>query len=271
MVGLFEQEELTTFDHQRARVGAILGLLLGLAYGLIASTINSLVMWGIPIRSDPGNVLVSMALSGMGMLVAGYVTARPQASLRGIISGALLMALFQTGLSIFNMGGTAVQRAGVIFVLFTLFLPLTVLFLIITALLRLGVNEYMDAVSYTGPTRLHRLLRLGGGLVVVLLLIANFSQFRESEKEALRHVHAAIQAGLSNEPLPSSLRQVSNFHERSVPGYALEASSDISRDSSIGASSAEQYVQVTATFDNGFVLYCIFGQSLGEPLCRDQQ
>ncbi len=271
MVALFEPETLTTFDHRRARVGATLGLLLGIAYGLIASTINAIVLWGIPLQFDLGSLLVNTLVSGVSMMVAGYVTAQPHASLRGVIFGALLMALVQTALSIFNMDGTAIQRAGLIFVLFTLFLPLTVLFLVVTVLLRLGANEYMDAMSYTGPTRVQRLARLGGGVVVVLLVIAGFSQFQDDEKEALRQVHTAIQAGLENTgPLPGTLKPIDNFRARAVPGYSLEISTDLTSDRSLGGASAERYVQVTATFDNGLVMYCLFGQALGEPICREQ-
>ncbi|OGO50477.1 MAG: hypothetical protein A2W37_11615 [Chloroflexi bacterium RBG_16_63_12] len=83
-------------------------------------------------------------------MAAGYITAWPQSSLKGILGGAGAIALFGVVRSLINQAGEAESFFRTVLVLIPSFLPSAAFSLPITALLRLGVNWYGDAMSYTG-------------------------------------------------------------------------------------------------------------------------
>jgi hypothetical protein len=259
-------------DHERGLLGARLGLGLGAAYGLVAGSVNAVVLWGVPIRVEPGDVAMNMITSGLSSMLAGYITARPHSSLRGVISGALAAALFQTGLAFFNLGGDALQRVGVSFILVTLFLPLAALFLVITSLLRLGSNWYEEALSYTGRPRLRRMARLWLGVAVLAAIAGSTAQLGEDEQAALRQIHAMLQQALTadDQALPDPLRSIDEFRDRASQAYLLSASTDFSADASITGSTSERYVNVEVAFESGLTIHCTVGQTLGQPVCSER-
>jgi hypothetical protein len=160
--GPFISEGAAMSDRERGMIGAWLGLCIGAVYGLISTTINAIVLWGVPVRLDFGAVVWSVIFSGIGLAVAGYITGYSHSSVKGVVLGALAIAVFQVLLSFFNQSGGAVERFGVSIVLLVFLLPLAALLLMITVVLRIGVNWHEEAISHTGRPRLIRLARVWG-------------------------------------------------------------------------------------------------------------
>lgn len=258
-------------DRERGMLGAWLGLVMGAIYGVVATCINAVILWGLPMRLDAGDIFVNVAVSGLGMAAAGFVTAWPYSSLRGVLLGALAAAAVLTFQGFLNQDGGIVQRIGTSYVLFVFFLPLAALLLSITAVLRVGVNWLEQANHQTGRPRLLQMARTWGAAVLVAAVVGSFAQLTQDEQAAVRKVHAILQQGLSaSEKLPPSLAGIDEFRQRAVPTYTLEAGTSSSTDTSIAGSTAEQYVQVTARFTNGLVVQCITGSTLGQVLCSEQ-
>src|SRR5574341_2035568 len=94
-------------DRTRRMSGAVLGLALGLLYGLVSGYVNSIVMAGVPLRVDTPAILANAIFTGLGALAAGYITAWPQSSLKGILGGAGAIARFGVIRALINQAGEA--------------------------------------------------------------------------------------------------------------------------------------------------------------------
>jgi hypothetical protein len=262
------------FDRNRRFVGGVIGLVLGLVYGLIDGAINTIVLWGIPLRVNPTSIVFGALLAGLGALVAGFITAWPRSSVKGILIGGVAIALFGVIRALVSQPGGALEYLGVGVILVSLFLPAVALALPITGLMRLAVNWYEDAVGYTGRARTVRLARVWAGLVVLGLAAGSFSQMSPDEQAALRQVNDAIRAGLaarSAAEVPAALKSIRDFPARAGERYVLSQQVDTSRDLSIAGSAAVTTVTVDVQFDNGLRLECLAGPTLSQPLCAEAE
>lgn len=260
-------------DRSRRIAGAGLGLALGLLYGLVSGYLNSIVMAGVPLRVDTPAILADAIFAGLGALAAGYITAWPQSSLKGILGGAGAIALFGVVRSLINQAGEAENFFRAVLVLIPSFLPSAAFSLPITALLRLGVNWYGDAMSYTGRPRLLRLGRLGLGVLVLGVFAGSFAQMTPDEQAAVRQVNAMLKNGLaasSDVARPSPLQAIDNFHARASQHYTLAGHSQTEVDFTIAGSAAVQMIAVDVLFDNGFHFTCRVGHSLAQPFCKEE-
>lgn len=256
-------------DHQRGMVGAWLGLLLGGVYGLVSSVINAIVLPDLPIYVDPSQVIFSIVTSGLAMLAAGYITARPHSSLRGVLIGAVAMAAFQIAMAMFNnQSGGLTQQFGVSYVLFIFFLPLAALLVGFTAILRLGVNWHYEGLAEKGTDRLRLLAQAWGGAVLVAVLVGSFAQYSAEEKEALGKVNNIIQRNLTAVDAKGPLASVDDFANRAVSEYTLSAFTGGMADET--GTTQEQFTSVTARFANGFTVRCLTGRTLGQIICEER-
>ncbi len=156
-------------------------------------------------------------------------------------------------------------------VLIPALLPSAAFSLPITALLRLGVNWYGDAMSYAGRPRLLRLGRLGLGVLGVLA--GSLAQMSPDEQAAVRQVNTMLKNGLaaaSDADLPPPLRAIEDFRARASRHYTLAGYSQTDVDFSIAGSAAVQMIAVDVLFDNGFHFTCRVGQSLTRPFCTEE-
>lgn len=253
--------------------GAGLGLALGLLYGLFSGYINSIVMSGIPLRVDTPTVLANTIFAGLGALAAGYITAWPESSLKGILGGAGAIALFGVVRSLVNQAGEAQDFARALLVLIPSFLPSAALSLPITGLMRLGVNWYGDAMSYTGRPRLLRLGRLGLGVLALGIFAGSLALMSPDEQAAVRQVNTMLKNGLaatSEAGVPSPLRSIANFRARAAEHYTLAGRAQSDVDFTIAGSAAVQMIAVDVLFDNGFHFTCRVGPSLAQPFCAEE-
>lgn len=259
-------------DRSRRIAGAGLGLLLGLLYGAVSSLINSIALAGIPLRVDAPTLIAATIFAGLGAMAAGYVAAWPESSVKGILGGAVAIALFGVVKALLSTANAGQDFLRVILILIPSFLPAAAFALPITGLMRLGVNLYADAISHTGRPRLFRLGRLGLGVVALGVFAGSFGQMTPDEQAAVRQVNTILQNGLaaaSDANLPSALRSISNFHARASRHYTLAQRTDVTTDFSVAGSSAVQMIAVDVLFDNGFHFQCRVGQSLAQPFCTE--
>jgi hypothetical protein len=244
---------------------------MGAVYGLVSTTINAIILPGLPIRVDSGDVILHMLVGAIGMALAGFVTAYPHSSLRGVILGALATALVIVVEAFLGQQGGFYERFGMSYVLVLFFLPLAAMLLVITIVLRVGVNWLENALRERGRDRLLGLARVWGGAVLLAVIVGSFAQMTATEQEAVRRVHVMLQQGLARaEPLPESLESIDEFRSRAVPEYTLDALTTSSADASIPGSTAEEFIVVNARFSNGLMVQCIAGQSLGQFLCSER-
>ena len=260
-------------DRSRRIAGAVLGLALGMLYGLVSGYINSIMLPGVPLRLDTPTVLANTIFSGLGALAAGAITAWPQSSLKGILGGAAAIALFGVVRLLISQIGDSQNLILTVLVLFPSFLPVVALSLPITALLRLGVNWYDDALSHTGRPRLFRLGRLGLGVLALGVFAGSLSQMSPDEQAAVRQVNTLLKSGLaapSDADLPSPLRAIEGFRAHASQRYTLVGQSQSDVDFTIAGSAAVQTVLVDVLFDNGFHFTCRVGESLAQPFCTEE-
>ncbi len=238
----------------------IAGAGLGLLYSPVSGYVNSIVMAGVPLRVDTPAILANAIFAGLGALAAGYITAWPQSSLRGILGGAGAIALFGVVRALFTQAGEAANFFRSVLVLILAFLPSAAFSLPITALLRLGVNWYGDAMSHAGRPRLLRLGRLGLGVFA-----GSLAQMSPDEQGAVRQVNTMLKNGLaasSDAALPPPLQAIDNFQARAGQRYTLTEHAQTDVDFTIAGSSAVQMIAVDVLFDNGLHFTCRVGKSL---------
>lgn len=256
-------------DHERGMVGAWLGLFLGAVYGLVSNIINAIVLPQLPIFVDPGQVIFSVITSGLAIMAAGYITARPHSSLRGVLVGAVAMAAFQIAMAMFNnQSGGLTQQFGVSYILFIFFLPLAALLVGFTAILRLGVNWHYEGLTEKGADRLRLLGQAWGGALVVAMLVGSFAQYTADEKEALAKVNNIIQRNLTTVDAKGPLATVDDFQNRATPEYTLSAFTGAMADET--GTSQNQFTSITARFANGLTVRCLTGRTLGQIICDER-
>ena len=261
-----------TSERSRRVAGAVIGLSLGLLYGATSGWINSVLLWGIPLRVDLAKITLDIISAGAGGMVAGYIAAWSQSSFKSVVAGAAAIALFGAAKALVAQAGGA-QFFALIIILVTIFLPSVALSLPITLVIRLAVNWREDALSYAGRARASRLARLYAGLAAVGLLTGMFAQMTPGEQAAIRQVNAMIQNGLaagSEADVPPSLQAIDGFTARARGRYTLSPSVDVSQDQSIAGSSAVETVTVDVLFEEGLHFECMVGATLARPLCAEK-
>jgi hypothetical protein len=269
---LGQSQPTTMTDRARRVIGAAMGLVVGLVYGLTSGFINSVTLWGIPLRVDAGAILAETVFAALGAMVIGYITAWPQSSFKGILGGAVSIALFQAIRAFVNQRGGSLEFFGALIVLVATFLPAVALALPIAAVLRLGVNWVEEAQTHSGRPRLWRLARAWAIVILISLIAGTFSQMSSEEQTAMRRVNTLIRNGMtaqSEAEVPQALRTINNFQARAVGGYTLAREVDVSRDTSFADSVSFTTIIVDVRFDNGLHFRCLVGQALTQPLCSE--
>ncbi|MGQ0604728.1 MAG: hypothetical protein ACT4QE_23865 [Anaerolineales bacterium] len=257
-------------NYQRATVGAWLGLLIGAVYGLMSSVINTVLLRDVSLRVDGGQVFANVVTSGIGLAVAGFIIGWFDSSWRGILIGAGALAGFQLVRSFLSVGGGVLERFGVSYILLVFTLPLIVLFVVFTALLRWGINSHENALREVGRDRVTGLASVWLGAVVLALITGFFSQMTVEEQEAVRRINTLVRNGITAERVPASLQSVTDFRNRASQNYTLDVNTVSSTDFDSAGATTSQFVAVNVYFDNGLVVQCLTGSTMGQPVCTEQ-
>jgi hypothetical protein len=264
-----EREGVAMSNYQRATVGAWLGLLIGALYGFVSSVINAVVLSDVALRVDGGQVVANVITSGVALAVAGFIIGWFDSSWRGILIGAAVLVAVQLVRSFISFGGGAVERLGISYVLLVFTLPLVVLFVGFTALLRWGINSHEHAMREEGRDRLTGLARVWLSAALLAAVTGYFAQMTTDEQDGVRRIDTLVSNALTAERVPAPLQPIGDFRNRASENYTLEVSTTASTDFDSAGATTTQFTTVRVFFDTGLVIQCITGSTMGQPVCSE--
>ena len=254
----------------RTRLGVLLGAVAGLLYGALAASINHLLLWGVPLHGGPGEIAMSAFLSACGLAAVGYIAAQSSSSIKGIAAGALGVAAYGVLNAYRHQTGGARDFLSATIILMTVFLPSAALALVIVAPLRWAVVAHEDGLHYEGRPRVYRVGRVWLVAVVVALLVGSTSQWPAEVRQAVRTVNDLVETALASGQTPEPLRTIPNFASRASPQYTVGQHSDVSADTSIAGSVAQQTIIVEVQFESGLYVECLLNNNMARPLCGEK-
>ncbi len=253
----------------RLRLGLWLGLVAGVVYGALSVSINQLLLWGVPLRGGVGAMLVSALLSGAGLAAVGYFTAWAESSFKGLLAGAVFIVAYGVVNAYVHQPGGSGALVGTTIVLLVTSLPSVVFSFLITAPLRLAINSYREALQHSGRPRVFRVGRVWLAVLALALLVGNASQWPADARRAVRTVHGLIQTALTTGAAPPALRTIPDFMGRASAHYTLDQHSDVSADTSIAGSVAQETIIVDVLFDTGLRIECLMNKNSTQPFCSE--
>ncbi len=240
----FQAEALPPPPQTRLTAGVFYGLWLGLIYTLSAGVIDALVMRDVPIRVDWTRLWGALVTTGLGVALLSAVTAWPVAPWRGMMLGAALYVGWLLLQSFLKLQGLAT-----IFLIF--FLPLALLSLPITAVLRWAIEWHLRHRTEPGPQRLRAQMLLLALVFGVGAFAGSWAQMPPAAQEAVRTVHRLLQRALTQ---PAEAQWPPAF--AAVPALRDHRGSRYGLTQRASAASLTG-VEVIAVFDDGFALTCL--------------
>lgn len=258
----------------RRKWGFFLGLATALAFTLVSQGINFLVMPGVPLYLPPfgavGNVVLGVLL---GVLI-GVVATWPENFFIGVLLSSLIGWIAVSVASIFTgqmEQQAAVNRAAALVIIA---LPMVGFFVPLMAFFRwIVVREEKASIEQQRlgtPWRATRLI-----LPLVLLLIAGwlgyFNRYPPRGQNAVTRMHQMLQTASESQELPGPLGppNITDFRERASQNYTIRWDPDDSNRFAIPRPSGNDPASaVITTFDNGWMLVCIFTSPDRPPNCR---
>ena len=264
------QETVETERQARVRLGALLGGVAGLLYGVLSVSINQLLLWGVPLRAEPGALLWSALLSAGGMAAVGSATAYSSSSIKGIVGGALGVAAYGVLNAYRHQSGDAQNFLGATIILIAAFLPSAALAFFIVAPLRWAANALEDSLHYEGRPRIYRVGRVWVAVVMAALLVGSTGQWSAETRQAVRAVNDLVQAALATGQTSEPLQTIPNFASRASAQYTVDQYADVSADTSIPGSVAQQTTIIVVQFDSGLRIECLLNSNMARPLCGER-
>lgn len=240
----FKAEEPHLSFQARLKAGAVYGLWLGLIYALSAGIIDMLVMRDVPIRIDWASLGGTLVTTSLGLALLGAVTAGPIVPWRGMILGAVVYMGW-----LFLQSFLKLQGLAAIFLVF--FLPLALLSLPITAVLRWAVERHIRHHTNAGPQRVRAQMLLLTLLFGIGAFAGSWSQMSPSAQEAVRTVHRLLQRALTQPaeaPWPPAFESVPTLRDHAESRYGLTQHASLASPTG---------VEVVVVFDDGFALTCL--------------
>jgi hypothetical protein len=255
---------------QRRTLGFLLGAAMGLLYGLISTSINRVVLPGIPLYPPPPGPALQVLGSAAGGAVLGLLAAWPREGLIGIVFSAA------TGAAAISLSSvvTTVERQGLvapILITFYTFLPRLFFYLPFAGLVRWGVTQWREA----GPPPPFDLRRHGRVVLITLGIAAAIGgcSLRSPEaREALSAMDAIMrQAAQATtvEELPAPLREVDGFLAEASGDYTLEWSDEIGDFQAAIPVGDEGQTEslILIRYESGLRFRCVFSPPIPQPTC----
>ena len=245
---------------ERIIIGVLLGVLLGVLYAFFAGTIDVLIMRDVPLRADWMTVIVSAATTGLGCAVLGGITCASANPFKGVAHGAVVMIVFNIVQSFLQ---PHVNIASFALIVLYLALPLFVLILPLTIILRLALHFYERTLEEEGARRRIAQARVLIVFAVFAAFAGSWAQMPPEAREAVRRVDTIVRetlAGDASDSLPLTLRDVNNFRARASRVYQL----DQQKSTSV-LSGTDVYVY----FDTGLAMTCVVDHSTRAVLCKE--
>jgi hypothetical protein len=249
--------------------GAVFGAWLGIVYAFTSQAINWIYMPGIPL-APPNDVSLSSYFWQTLLIgaVIGLVTSLPSNRFIGIALGGLISAAGITVLVIMREWQYDTFYSSFL-LLFIGFLPMAILFMSLSVVIRLGVDA-----QQVDPDRPHlwaRRIIFPVLLTIAAVLVGTLSLHSKPVQKAFYLVDDMIRQSLqvsSTQALPQPLAEIPGFLENAQPPYTLSWSDRI--DTYFGPRPAgfelTQFLIITR-FQNDYSIACIFSQNRNVPSC----
>lgn len=251
----------------RRSMGALLGGTLGFTYSIFTQTVNYFVVPDLPLYSD-GNLLFRILFGTLTGAFLGFLVNAFENGLVGTVVGSLLgtTAVVFGGLS--RASSSSETIALVALTLVYTFIPITVLFLPLTALLRwaAGYYHHEGVVTIRGMFSRWRNMRVILGLIALGILFGSLVIIPKEGRMMLalmdEYVRNAQATGAEN--VPSIFRSVVEVAQGASSSYTLEWTDDLSKyPFSLGSEDSPTQVTellniVFVRFESGEEIACVF-------------
>jgi len=251
----------------RRTMGALLGSVLGFTYSVVTQTVNYFMVPDLPLYSD-GNLVFRILFGTLTGAFLGFLVNAFENGLVGTVVGSLLgtLAVVFGGLS--RASSSSETIALVALTLVYTFIPITVLFLPLTALLRwaAGYYHHEGVVTIGGMFSRWRNMRVILGLIALAILFGSFVIIPKEGRMLLaqmdEYVRSAQATGAEN--VPSIFRSVVEVAQRASSSYSLEWTDDLAKyPFSLGSEDSPTQVSellnvVFVRFESGEEIACVF-------------
>jgi hypothetical protein len=239
----------------RVSSGLLYGALLGTIYALVSQTIDLWLMTDVPLAVNWNQVIIFTITTALSGAALGLVSAAPHETWRGVLAGAVAIALW--GL----LRATLLTGSMVTVLLLPTLLPLVVLGLPISGLMRWAVNWHTDNTQHRGFNWLRSQGVLLSGVVAVAAFAGSWSQMQPYAQDAVRQVDRILQFAISNsdKPLSVTLKDVPDINAHLASRYVL-----VQRP----VDSSATGVEVTVLFEDNYGISCVIGQAGDTPICK---
>lgn len=248
--------------------GILFGAWIGGVYALASGGINQLFLPDVPLAPPPGGFgvyLVRYVLFG-GFL--GFICSLPENTAVGLVLGGLATAIMLVTQVLARTWGQE-SLGGLMMYLVCIFMPLVILLMPISFLIRAGVDA--QKVHYDRPYLWARKYIVPFILTLVAISLGALSLYSKDERLAIRTVNEMILEGRQSNnirSLPKSLQDVSGYLENGRGNYNLTWSDRVDTfPGPVPAGAELSQFLVIAHYDNGFAFACVFSSKVGIPNC----
>ena len=267
------KENNTEASKKNRRIaGIIFGVWLSLIYSVVSHQINHIYMPGIPLQNPNENLATYYFLAVLVGVVFGLGSTWPENRWAGIFLGSALGGLMEFidlwGNTIFS---TAARTIGSLFFTVLTFLPVVVLLLPLSIIIRFSVDSLGNRQEKRFSIRRIGLPLLG---TVSAIILGSFALYPAEARNAFYSTQELISTGQkssSQSTLPFSLKSVEGFMEQGKGSYFMEYSDDISQLTGgvPATASALRSFLIMVHFDNGFSLACVYTGTSNSSTCSN--
>jgi hypothetical protein len=261
---------MQNYLNQRS-MGAVLGGVMGFIYSLLSQTVNYFVIPDLPLYSD-GNIIYRILFGTLIGAFLGFLVNAFANGVTGVVIGSLLgtAAVVFGGLSKAANTSTEATALVALTLLYT-FIPITVLFFPLTALLRwaAGYYHHEGVVTIGGMFTRWRNMRVILGLIALSAVFGSFVIIPEEGRMMLakmdEYINSVQASGVEN--VPTAFHQVADVVHSASSTYTLEWTDDLSKyPYSLGSEESPSQVNallnvVFARFESGEKIACVFRMS----------
>lgn len=248
--------------------GALFGAWMGGVYAFVSGAINGIVMPNIPVAPPEGGLALYLLEYALFGAFLGWVSSIPENKGLGMALGGLATAVILVIITLTRTWGLSIFGGTLLYVSCT-FMPLIVLMMPISLLIRAGVDA-----QYVAPDRPYLWARkylIPLVLTLLAVIMGAFSIYSNEQREAIKTVNQLVlqsrQAG-SFSALPKPLQDVTGYLENAHGKYTLAWSDRV--DTFFGPVPADSELSqflVIARFENGYAFACVFSNNRNIPNC----
>jgi hypothetical protein len=202
------------------------------------------------------------------------VTSWPESNPFGMFLGGLLGAIMMIVGTFLNVMGTNESFGVMSFMTLYIFLPMIVVALPISALIRWSTN-YLIPTDNGTPINLWKGIMPLAITLTLAGLVGGLSLYSGMARASLREMDAMVQSGIkarTDAAIPEPLQTVNGFLDNAQGGFALEWNdgSNEFKGQRLATSSDRDQGTVTVHFNNGFSFVCLFIPQAVHPVCENQ-